>query len=135
MNFFLVFSPPPPPPRHVRSRQLRPITAFLLVPFYREKAKTGRNSQNRRAIPAESTLATSRLLNSDHVQFFRLYPHRKPGHKKHPTTVSSYIHFSREHFLGYPEYIKKLKISKTTSDQIRSHFSIRKFSVSFFLQK
>ena len=38
--------------------------------------QTGRNSQNRRAKPAESTLATSRLLNSDHVQFFRLYHHR-----------------------------------------------------------
>ena len=69
---------------------LRPITAFLLAPFCREKAKTGRNSDNRRAMPAESTLATSRLVCNS----LAFTPTAEPGHK---------LHFL-EHFLGYPEY-------------------------------
>ena len=56
---------------------LRPITAFLLAPFWREKAKTGRNSDNRRAMPAESTLATSRLV----CNCLAFTPTAEPGHK------------------------------------------------------
>ena len=43
----------------------------------REKAKTGRNSDNRRAMPAESTLATSRLVCNS----LAFTPTAKPGHK------------------------------------------------------
>ena len=105
---------------------LRPITAFLLAPFCREKAKTGRNSDNRRAMPAESTLAGAHQIwwapdpsyLSARVQFSRLYPHR--GAWSQATLFGTLFGLSRV---------------LTTLDQIRSHFSIRKFWVSFFLQK
>ena len=80
---------------------LRPITAFLLAPFYGK----GKNGEKQRQSASDASRIDPGYLSA-RVQFSRLYPHRGAWSqaKRHPTTVSSYTHFSREHFLGYPEY-------------------------------
>ena len=65
----------------------------------------GKNGEKQRQSASDASRIDPGYLSA-RVQLSRLYPHRGAWSqaKRHPTTVSSYTHFSREHFLGYPEY-------------------------------
>ena len=65
----------------------------------------GKNGEKQRQSASDASRIDPSYLSA-RVQFSRLYPHPEAWSqaKRHPTTVSSYTHFSREHFLGYPEY-------------------------------
>ena len=77
----------------------------------------GKNGEKQRQSASDASRIDSSYLSA-RVQFSRLYPHR--GAWSQATLFGTLFGLSRV---------------LTTLDQIRSHFSIRKFWVSFFLQK
>ena len=81
----------------------------------------GKNGEKQRQSASDASRIDPSYLSAP-VQFSRLYPHRGAWSqaKRHPATVSPPIHILAVNTFWAIQ-------SKTTLDQIRPHFSIRKF--------